>query len=601
METQPGLRNSQPDSEAARVAFDEALHYCQLKMGPQAAESCRKALGFDRQHADAWRLLASVSWLGGKTVEAADLLARAAQTVPQNAQVHADLGLARLALNRPQEAISALNRALELNPALARVHQSLGTAFKLLGRSGEAEAAYRRTLQLDPGSAVAHTGLGEVLERSGRLHEARQSLEAALQIDARSMPALTALGKTLLLLGDYPAAVARYRVAAAADPNGAVAQINLGAALRVSGDLDGSIEVLRRAIAIAPGNADAHGHLAEALLQSGRPADAVDSAREAIRLNPDSSEARISLGTALAALGDLEGGAAEVRNAAAPGTAPGKIFSVLGSRLVDAGAADASLECFKRLLQFEPDNVLARHFVAARTGENVERDPSGYVRDLFDSYADTFDQHLKKLGYTTPQKLMVEILAVGDPATPWDCLDLGCGTGLFGAEIASRSRRLVGVDVSAKMIECTRKLNLYTELRCTDLLTALESEASESYDVVAAADVFVYVGKLDSIVPAVRNVLRRDGIFAFSTEAAEGPTNLADPSNRGYLAGIRGRYTHTLEYLNELAGRHDFRVKLIKQTPIRTEGSRPVMGWLVIWLAGGGGDREDRRVPAGAG
>jgi predicted TPR repeat methyltransferase len=577
------LRNSPRDSEAASLAFNEALRFWKLEMRRQAAESCRKALGFDTQHADAWRLLASISWLSGNRVGCEELLARAAETVPQDAQVHADLGLARLTLNRPQEAISALIRALELNPSLGSVHQSLGTAFKLLRRFGEAEAAYRRALQLDPGSAVAHRDLGEVLERSDRLHEARQSLEAALQIDPRSVQALTALGHTLLRLGDYAAAVAHYRAAAAADPNAAPLQINLGLALRVSGDIDGSLEALRRAIANAPGHADAHAHLADALLHAGCPADAVDSAREAIRLNSRATEARITLGTALAAQGDLESGAAEVRNALAPGTPPGQIFSMLGSKLADAGAADASLECFKRLLEFEPADVMARHLVAARTGVNVERDPSGYVRRLFDSYADTFDQHLRALDYTTPQKLMLEILAAWDWAPPWDSLDLGCGTGLFGAEIASKSRRLVGVDVSPKMIERARELNLYTELRCADLLTALESEASESYDVVAAADVFVYVGRLDSIVPAVRNVLRRGGIFAFSTEAADGATKLADPSNRGYLAGIRGRYTHTLEYLNELARRHDFRVKLVKQTPIRIEGDRHIMGWLMIW------------------
>jgi predicted TPR repeat methyltransferase len=88
-------------------------------------------------------------------------------------------------------------------------------------------------------------------------------------------------------------------------------------------------------------------------------------------------------------------------------------------------------------------------------------------------------------------------------------------------------------------------------------------------------------------VPLVRNVLRKNGVFAFSTEAAESAMHRADTSSRGYLAGIRGRYAHTHTYLNELAGRHDFRVKLLKQTAIRTDGTRPVMGWLVIWLAGG--------------
>jgi predicted TPR repeat methyltransferase len=151
----------------------------------------------------------------------------------------------------------------------------------------------------------------------------------------------------------------------------------------------------------------------------------------------------------------------------------------------------------------------------------------------------------------------------------------------------------VGVDVSARMIERARELNVYTELRCTDVLTALENETSESYDVVAAADVFVYVGKLDSIIPQVRRVLRPGGIFAFSTEAADASASPADALDQGYRVGIRGRYTHTLEYLNALGERHDFTIRHIKETPIRTEGSRSVMGWLVIWRAGA----ADRNEP----
>jgi predicted TPR repeat methyltransferase len=585
-------------TRAAELAFDEALRYRKLEMRPQAAEACRKALVCDSRHAGAWRLLASLSWLGGNTTEAADLLARAAEMLPQNAQVHAELGFARLALNRPEAAIAALGRAVELNPMLVSVQHGLGTAFKAIGRADEAEAAYRRALGLDPRSAAVHRDLGELLERSGRLEEARQSLEAALQLDPRSPHARALLGKTLLLLGDYAAAVACYRAAAEADPGGSIPQMNLGIALRLSGDMEGGVEALRRAIRSAPGNADAHAHLADALLYLGRAAEAAGSAREAIRLNPASAEARISLGAALAACGDLESGAAEVRGTLAPGTAPGRAFSMLGVKLVDIGAADASLECFKRLLEHEPDNVSALHLVAARSGANVERDPTGYVRGLFDSYADTFDQHLKSLGYATPRKLLLELLALRDGAASWDCLDLGCGTGLFGAEIVSRSRRLVGIDVSSRMIERARGLGVYTELRCTDLLSALESEAAASYDVVAAADVFVYVGNLDSIVPAVRNVLRGGGIFAFSTEAAEDATDVAGPPDRGYVAGIRGRYAHTMRYLDELARRHDFQIRVVKQTPIRTEGGRPVAGWLVIWLAGAT-EPSDRR-PADA-
>jgi SAM-dependent methyltransferase len=41
------------------------------------------------------------------------------------------------------------------------------------------------------------------------------------------------------------------------------------------------------------------------------------------------------------------------------------------------------------------------------------------------------------------------------------------------------------------------------------------------YDVVVAGDVFVYVGKLDAVIPAARRALRPGGVLAFSIESAE--------------------------------------------------------------------------------
>ena len=39
------------------------------------------------------------------------------------------------------------------------------------------------------------------------------------------------------------------------------------------------------------------------------------------------------------------------------------------------------------------------------------------------------------------------------PGRPLDVLDLGCGTGLMGAEIHPLARTLVGVDLSSQMLE----------------------------------------------------------------------------------------------------------------------------------------------------
>jgi len=239
--------------------------------------------------------------------------------------------------------------------------------------------------------------------------------------------------------------------------------------------------------------------------------------------------------------------------------------------------------CLERVLQEDPDEVMARHLLAASSGENPERLVDGYVRQLFDASAATFDQELvSKLGYAIPREMVDALRSVESaPGPPWDVLDLGCGTGLVGVEIAPYARRLVGIDLAPNMIEQARARNLYTDLRCADLAAVLaHEEAPEGrYDIITAADVFIYVGKLDDVIPVIRRALRPRGLFACSAEAAEETNRLG---SEGYRLGIMGRYAHSAEYLRKLASENDFDVTLLRSTRIRSEHRRPVPGWLTV-------------------
>jgi predicted TPR repeat methyltransferase len=166
----------------------------------------------------------------------------------------------------------------------------------------------------------------------------------------------------------------------------------------------------------------------------------------------------------------------------------------------------------------------------------------------------------------------------GASGHPWDVLDLGCGTGLVGMEIAPYSTTLVGVDLAPNMIELARQRQIYTDLRCADLMSVLIEEAARHtcYDIVTAADVFIYVGKIDAAVAAIRRVLRPGGLFVFSAEAAE-------PAAEGYRLGVMGRYAHTTDYLRCLAAENGFEIEMLRATRIRFEHRRPVAGWLTLW------------------
>src|SRR5689334_15308878 len=108
--------------------------------------------------------------------------------------------------------------------------------------------------------------------------------------------------------------------------------------------------------------------------------------------------------------------------------------------------------------------------------------------------------------------------------------------------------------------------------------------SSATFDLVVAADVFVYIGDLDAVMSAVRRVLRAAGIFAFSAEDLEkDPDADRAPSDSGYWLHSRARYAHRLDYLNSLAARSGFEIKSVRETRIRFEQGRPVHGWVVVW------------------
>lgn len=217
--------------------------------------------------------------------------------------------------------------------------------------------------------------------------------------------------------------------------------------------------------------------------------------------------------------------------------------------------------------------------------------PHLYIARLFDGYAKAFDSHLTgALGYRTPGVLAA--LAVkhagggGGGAPRWArCGDLGCGTGLAGVEVRRFVDALEGVDLSAKMVEEARARGLYDDLAVTDIVTWLHaaSAASKTFDLMLAADVFVYITDLAPVFAAVAAVAPASGrsLFLFSTEA-----DLAAAADGAAPSGFRltgtGRCVHARSYVEGLAAAHGFRVCEVERRPIRRNAGEDVIGDLFV-------------------
>lgn len=365
--------------------------------------------------------------------------------------------------------------------------------------------------------------------------------------------------------------------------NPASSHNEVGLALWKRGATQAALDAFARAVAASPGSAELHYNLACAQLESERFTEAVGSAREALRLRPGFAEALTLWAAGLAANGAVDAGAELLVQLSGPTISPAQRYLMLAMRLMNSRLFGPARRCLERVLDENSSEVLARHLLSALSGENPDRPVEGYVRQLFDASAATFDRELvSKLGYGIPGEMVDALRSLrGAPPQPWDVLDLGCGTGLVGAEIAPYARKLAGIDLAPNMIAHARARNVYSDLQCADLVTVLaHGETAEGcYDVVTAADVFIYVGKLDGVVPLIHRALRPGGLFAFSAESAE---SLPDAHHPGYRLGVMGRYTHTADYLRRLADENEFDLALMRDTRIRSEHRRPVHGWLTV-------------------
>ena len=397
------------------------------------------------------------------------------------------------------------------------------------------------------------------------------------------------LGNTYLAQGKLDAAIGSFRMALALDPDFAEVHCNMGLALQSQGNLHAAIKSYRKALALRPDLAAVHTNLGLVRQAQGDLDAAVASHRRAVALQPDFADAHYNLGIALKQQGKLDEAVASYRRALSHNPDHAEAYGSLGNALQQQGKPDDALACFQHQVRLTPGNGVAQHHIASLTGKNTERAPVQYIEQVFDDYADTFDAHLVQvLKYDVPDKLVELVNRHLTPAAEkWNVLDLGCGTGLVGSAIAPCARQLVGVDVSARMLEKARARNVYQRLERLDLLTMMRSEQASSYDVIIAADVFIYLGKLDEIISEIKRLLCPGGVFAFSVEAHAALVN--EEAMQGvqpdYQLGHTRRYSHSTDYIARLAAANGFSIQEMAAAQLRLEQSIPINGHLVLWLA----------------
>lgn len=325
-------------------------------------------------------------------------------------------------------------------------------------------------------------------------------------------------------------------------------------------------------VQMAPKLAEAHELMGIVAMRTGASKIAEACFERAATIGPASASRLLNWGKALAALHDPVAAERVLHRALLirPDN-PDTLMELAEAQLHQHRDADA-LKTLRRVLRRQPDHRLANHLASALTQAGApDRD---YVRNLFESYAGIFDQHLTQtLAYRVPEALADMIGATTIPAGP--ALDLGCGTGLVAEALAPSGRIIDGIDLAAAMVEQARSRSLYRHLAvgdCTELLNQ-DPTFSGPYSLICAADVFIYIGALEPLFQAMTPRLATGGVIAFSIETAD---------HDEIEIRASGRFAHAPAYIENLMRQSGLHLLAQQPHTIRQEQERPIAGQLYL-------------------
>jgi predicted TPR repeat methyltransferase len=401
---------------------------------------------------------------------------------------------------------------------------------------------YRRILEVAPDYADALHFSGVLAHQEGRSEEAVALIQRSLELE----------------------------------PDRADWHSNLAIVLRDRLDLDGASAACRRAIALDPNHPNAHNNLGVILRAQGHLVEAEASYREAVRVNPDNSDAYTNLGILLNAQKRTHEAVVCFCKVITFRPKHPEARRLLALAHCTLGEIDEAIGIFEEWLKEEPNHPIALHMLAACSGRDVpERASDGFIEQTFDSFAGSFDSKLEKLLYRAPMLVSGMLEDSGVEATKnLDILDAGCGTGLCGPLVAPYARRLVGVDLSVRMLAQAKARNVYDELFKVEL-TAYLRDCPAAFDVIVSADTLVYFGPLEPVVGAAANALRPGGRLIFTVEES-----FEDRAGTGYGISLHGRYCHMRGYVEQVLSEANLEPDIVP-AQLRLEAGEPVQGLVV--------------------
>ena len=435
----------------------------------------------------------------------------------------------------------------------------------------------------------------ESVHRTALIRCSESAYLAHLRSHAEHADCLSNYGSLLQDMGRTEEAKAALLKAIGVDDKHSAAMFNLAMLLQDEQQLAQAAKLYLRITELEPASIDALSNLATCYHQLGLVAEAVEYYHRAIAVvDPQDSAMKSTL------------------------------YEHLGRSLLRLptdhamASQEQIIDAFSNALRHDPYNEVAQHLLSSQKQQGGEQNPpENFVRKLFDDYAADFEQSLAGLNYSAPRLIHEHLEPLMERSKVWDLvLDLGCGSGLMGQLLREKARRMVGIDLSPKMLFVAEEKGIYDLLIEGDVLafldelirqrhsppereevqgsrkmrgssvahldqlklagTDLRNGLGEGATLVTAADVFVYIGDLDPLLAKLAKLVKAEDVVTFTVEA------LVEENEFGWLLQRSGRFAHSKSYLNRLADRYGFAVLSLERIVPRMEQGKEIEGYLTI-------------------
>lgn len=208
-------------------------------------------------------------------------------------------------------ALAAFNRALELAPEDAETLVNRGGLYRRMGDLARARADFDRAIELDPESVPAQT-LGALALQEGRFEDAVIEYSVAVRLDRSNAAALIGRAWAHRRLGRPDRALADYRALQVLDPDDQGTRELVLATLVEAGQTPEAEAAIAAALTANPADVGALSVKAEIETDRGAPAAALPALDAGVEAAPDNVALRVLRAETRAAVGDVEGAAADL-------------------------------------------------------------------------------------------------------------------------------------------------------------------------------------------------------------------------------------------------------------------------------------------------